>query len=237
MQTPVAIVLHMILVLFAGSIVSVGQAQADESVCYGTPEKGRLEHGVQLPPEGKNFQAYSWLGYQIGRTYVHSQVRDVVISSYEALEGTAPEKIYVYGETGWSSGGRFRPHKTHQNGLSVDFMVPITDKAGQSVPLPCSVVNKFGYEIEFDSSGKYEEYKIDFEAMAEHLYQIHKAATAQGVEIRRVIFDPALQPSLFKTKRGAYLQQHMTFSKKPSWVRHDEHYHVDFSIPCKPLDG
>jgi penicillin-insensitive murein DD-endopeptidase len=127
MQTPVAIVLQRMLVLFACSIVCVAQPQADESMCYGTPEKGRLGHGVQLPPEGKNFQAYSWLGDQIGRTYVHSKVRDVVISSYEALEGSAPETIYVYGETGWPSGGRFRPHKTHQNGLSVDFMVPITD--------------------------------------------------------------------------------------------------------------
>lgn len=233
----IAIELRKILVLFACLIFSAAQSQADGSVCYGTTEKGRLENGVQLPVEGKNFQAYSWLGYHFGRTYVHSKVREVIVSSYKTLERSAPEKIYVYGETGWPSGGRFRPHKTHQNGLSVDFMVPITDKAGRSVPLPCSMFNKFGYGIEFDSSGKYGEYKMDFEAMAEHLYQIHTAATAQGVKIWRVIFDPGLQPFLFRTKRGPYLQQHMAFSKQPSWVRHDEHYHVDFSVQCQALGG
>lgn len=229
---------RVILVIFVCLIFSVSlpHVQAEDSVCYGTPEKGRLEGGVQLPSGGTNFQAYSWLGGQLRRTYVHSKVRDVVVSAYKALEESAPEKIYVYGETGWPSGGRFRPHRTHQNGLSVDFMVPITDRADKSTPLPCGVFNKFGYNIEFDSSGEYGDYKIDFEAMAEHLYQIHRAATAQRVEIRRVIFDPGLQPFLFRTKRGPYLQQQMTFSKQPSWVRHDEHYHIDFLVQCNPLD-
>ena len=27
--------------------------------------------------------------------------------------------------------------------------------------------------------------------------------------------------------------EHVQFSKQRSWVRHDEHYHVDFSIPCQ----
>ncbi|MDH5765520.1 MAG: replication initiation protein, partial [Gammaproteobacteria bacterium] len=28
-------------------------------------------------------------------------------------------------------------------------------------------------------------------------------------------------------------KKNIQFSTKRSWVRHDEHYHVDFSIPCK----
>ena len=31
----------------------------------------------------------------------------------------------------------------------------------------------------------------------------------------------------------AYLKDNIQFSKRRSWVRHDEHYHVDFAIPCK----
>jgi penicillin-insensitive murein endopeptidase len=213
------------------------QAQAADSICYGTTEKGRLENGVQLPSEGRNFEAYSRLGCFLGRTYVHGKVREVVVSAYRALEVSAPGKIFVYGETGWSSGGTFRPHKTHENGLSVDFMVPVTARTGKSIPLPCSPFNKFGYNIELDSSGRYEEYTIDFEAMAEHIYQVHMAATENGIGIFRVIFDSALQPLLFKTKRGPYIQEHMTFSKKPSWVRHDEHYHIDFSVKCKPMEN
>jgi len=40
---------------------------------------------------------------------------------------------------------------------------------------------------------------------------------------------------LLKTSYGPYLKKHIQFSKKRSWLRHDEHYHVDFDIPCKEL--
>jgi penicillin-insensitive murein endopeptidase len=148
---------------------------------------------------------------------------------------SAKDKFYVYGETGWAGGGEFKPHKTHQNGLSVDFMVPVINKAGKSIPLPCNALNKYGYEIDFNSKGMFKEYTIDYEAMAEHLYQLHASAKDSGIGIWRVIFDPGLQAPLFKTARGQYLEQNLTFSKKPSWVRHDEHYHVDFRVECKPL--
>jgi len=29
----------------------------------------------------------------------------------------------------------------------------------------------------------------------------------------------------------------LNFMKGEAWVRHDEHYHVDFAVPCKPLSG
>jgi penicillin-insensitive murein endopeptidase len=53
--------------------------------------------------------------------------------------------------------------------------------------------------------------------------------------MRIIILEPLLQPQLFKTKHGAYLREHLSFSRKRSWVRHDEHYHVDFIVPYRPL--
>ncbi len=50
------------------------------------------------------------------------------------------------------------------------------DEEGVSVPLPTSVFNKMGYGIEFDKNGKYEEYKIDFEAIGAHLVEVFKVA-------------------------------------------------------------
>jgi penicillin-insensitive murein endopeptidase len=141
--------------------------------------------------------------------------------------------VFVYGETGWKSGGRIRPHRTHQNGLSVDFMVPVLDKAGRSVPLPTSALNRFGYDIEFDTAGRYEGLEVDFPAIAEHLYQLHAAARAHGSGIALVIFDRAYLPRLFATPRGPYLQQNLNFMKRQPWVRHDEHYHVDFAVKCQ----
>ena len=208
-------------------------SEREQSVCYGTQEKGKIEKAWQLPTSGSNFTAYSRVGVTLGRNYVHSSVYAVVLDAYKDLQQNFPQKKYVYGETGWKNGGRFRPHKTHQNGLSVDFFVPVVDQSGKSVPLPTSPLHKFGYSIEFTSDGKYQDYKIDFEAMAEHLLALKKAADLSGVKIWRVIFDNDLQKLLFQTSKGKDLQAQLTFSKKKPWVRHDEHYHIDFIVPCK----
>ena len=101
--------------------------------------------------------------------------------------------------------------------------------------MPTSALNKFGYGIEFDKKGNYKEYKIDYEAMATHLAALYKEAQTASIGITRVIFDPDMQPDLFKAKDGEFIKTRMTFSKNQAWVRHDEHYHVDFDIPCKPM--
>lgn len=204
-----------------------------ESICYGTTDNGRIENAWQLPYSGKNFSAYSSIGAAIGRNYVHSKVYMTVLDTYKILQQETPEKVFVYGETGWKNGGRFRPHKSHQNGLSVDFLVPVVNGKGKSVPLPTSLFNKFGYSIEFDSQGNYKEYSIDFDTMAAHLLALKESADRHGIKIWRVIFDNDLQKLLFKTLKGEKLQAIMTFSTKKPWVRHDEHYHVDFILQCK----
>lgn len=210
---------------------------AAESTCFGTVSNGRLERGVKLPEQGDNFTAYSSLGATLGRTYVHSRVAEITVAAFRELARAIPGKVFVYGETGWASGGRLRPHRTHKNGLSVDFMVPVVDASGRSVPLPTGVGNKFGYNIDFDASAKYDSYNIDFEAIAEHLYHLDLAAKQRSSGLALVIFEPSYLPRLFDTKRGAYLRANINFMKGKAWVRHDEHYHVDFSVPCKPVDG
>ena len=204
-----------------------------ESICYGTTSDGRLEAGIRLPSGGNNYVSYSKTAELLGRTYVHSGVREIILAAYKWLEKEAPGKVYKYAETGFAEGGRFKPHKTHRNGLSVDFMVPVVNREGESVHLPTNYFNKLGYAIEFDDTGMYGEYTIDYQAMAAHIVGLHRSARAKGVDIWRVIFDPKLQPYLLSTKYGEYLKENIEFSKKRSWVRHDEHYHVDFDIPCK----
>lgn len=229
-----SISLPLIAVMMA---LGAGASGAQESVCYGTTAKGRLENGVQLPFSGKNFKAYSRVLAGVGRTYVHSKVQVVVINAYTSLEKSHAEKTFVYGETGWATGGRIKPHKTHQNGLSVDFMVPVLNAKGISVPLPTGPFNNYGYGIEFDKKGRWqdEDLRIDFEALAAHLEALHIEARKAGIEIWRVIFDPRLQPLLYRTKAGAYLRANLLIPTKKSWVRHDEHYHVDFKVACKPF--
>ncbi|MBA4369156.1 MAG: replication initiation protein [Desulfobacterium sp.] len=222
--------LILTLIIFFGC--QLAYAEKKSSTCYGTTKDGRLENGWQLPSSGKNFEAYSSLGVILGRNYVHSKVYEVVVAAYKTLESSAPEKVFVYGESGFKEGGRFRPHKTHANGLSVDFFVPVVNQAGGSVKLPISPLNKFGYSIEFNQNAQYNDLALDFEAMAKHLLAIKQAADAHSVGIGVVIFDNSFQEKLFATPTGKKLPELMRFSVKQPWVRHDEHYHIDFEVKC-----
>lgn len=211
-------------------------AADDQSVCFGTVARGALEGGCELPADGANFTSYSALGRVLGRTFVHCLVRDIVVVAYRDLEASHGELRFVYGETGWKAGGEFKPHRTHQNGLSVDFFVPVRNERDKSVPLPTNILNKWGYDVEFSNEGRTDEYTIDFEALALHLAALNRAAKASGARLEKVILAPELQPRLKSAKAWREIATEIPLSPRPSWIRHDEHYHVDFAVPCQPLN-
>ena len=229
------ILLFMLCFSALSAVCLQAEDLTQESTCYGTTKNGRIDNAARLPTKGVNFVSYSTLAVLAGRSYVHTTVREVILNAFNSLEKARPNTIYMYGETGFKNGGPLNPHKTHQNGLSVDFMVPVLNKDNQSVPLPTGPFNKFGYSIEFDKQGKFKDLSIDFEAMAAHIKALHVEARKQGINLWRVLFDPGLQPFLYDTPDGGYITQHILIPKKRSWVRHDEHYHVDFDINCEPL--
>jgi len=195
----------------------------------GSPSNGSLEHGKRLPTSGHNFGCYSRVGTLLGRNSVHSSVRDAVVDAYAVLEKRAPGWHFTYGETGWPRGGRFRPHRSHQNGLSVDFMMPLRDiKTNEPVRYPASPLNKFGYGLEFDQRGALETNEIDFEVLARHLAALDEASKRHGLVIAKVILAPEYLPLLWSTDTGKTLRTKLPFMETPAWVRHDEHYHVEF---------
>ena len=107
------------------------------------------------------------------------------------------------------------------------------DGRGTSVTLPTSANNRFGYDIEFDARGRFGPYAIDFDALGELLFQLHAAGRVHGAPVKLVIFDQAYMPALLRTPRGSFLRSHVTFMAATPWVRHDEHIHVNFDVPCK----
>lgn len=220
------------LLLAAGFAVSPSFVAAAESRCFGTPANGRIANAVRLPESGPNFGPYSRLGVWTNRTFAHSHVAAAISTAYTRLARDRPGTRFIYGEAGWPEGGRFRPHRTHQNGTSVDFFVPVIDARGRPADLPVHALNRFGYDLEFDSSGRLDDLRIDFEAMADHLRALHAAAAERGIGIGRVIFDPPLLGKLFAARNGEWLKANLTFMRTPAWVRHDEHYHVDFAVSC-----
>jgi penicillin-insensitive murein endopeptidase len=69
------------------------------------------------------------------------------------------------------------------------------------------------------------------------LYQLHQAASQSGAGIALVILDLPYLPKLFATTRGDFLRRHIRFMQGAAWVRHDEHYHVDFAVACRSVRG
>ena len=143
--------------------------------------------------------------------------------------------MFKYAETGGKSGGKFPLHKTHQNGLSVDLMVPVMDAAGKSVHLPTHPLIRYRYDNEFDDRGRYSGYVIDYEALGALMVALHETARSHEIGIWRDLFDPQLQPYLYETRHGTYIRDNISIPSKRSWVRHDEHIHVDFAVECRPL--
>ena len=210
-------------------------AQGQTSVCYGTTKHGRLAHAAKLPYQGKNFISYGNYPELAERTYVHSLVKKIVVKTYEKLETLAPNRVFKYAETGFKDGGRFPPHKTHQNGLSIDFMVPVINTDNKSVYFPTKKSNRYGYDVEFNTQGKSKYYTIDFDALAMHIATLHKVAKENGVDLWRVLFAPDLQAKLYMTAHGDYIKENIHIPTKRSWVRHDEHYHIDFDVKCRKM--
>ena len=222
-------------VALAGVLVWASGWSSDRpSTCFGSSSQGALREAWKLPHSGPNFRAYSGVGWFLGRTFVHSSVRDVVLDAYARIAAIDSELRFVYGETGFARGGRFRPHRTHQNGLSVDFMVPARDSSGRIKEIPTGAFEKFGYGLEFDEAGRRGALRIDFEAVALHLAELKRSAAHHHVRIARVIFDPKLREHLATTTAWKNIAD-LPFMLQPAWVRHDEHYHVDFDVSCQSL--
>lgn len=225
--------LAAIVLRFGNDAIRLVESRAP-STSHGTPARGSLEHGKRLPTVGANFRAYSLLGSLLGRASVHSAVKATVVDAYDAMLASHPDVRWAYGETGWPHGGPFPPHQTHENGLSVDFMVPVRDAVGHSVRLPTWPWRKFGYALNFDANGRgtgsVSGLTIDFDAIAAHLLALADAAPRHGAAVDVVIFAPELERRLVATPAGKRLAGRVRFTRRPPWVRHDEHYHVNFSV-------
>lgn len=215
----------LFLYIFPDTLLLLDNKQA--SITTGTIRTGKIKHAKRVPYRGENFTTFSFLGYVFGRTYAHDRARDLILDAYKVCEKTSPNTTYVLGEIGFRNGGLFIPHRTHQIGLSIDFMVPLlkNNRPYRSYHL----FNLWGYGDEFDRKGKMGRATIDFEAMAQHILALKQQAKQNGLRIQRIIFDPVLQPYLFETSVGDKIKS-LPFTKRRVIIRHDDHYHVDLAL-------
>lgn len=206
-----------------------------KSKSIGKVGNGKLENAWLIPYSGENFKYFSFISYYLMKNgYIHSKVYDALLDAYKICKQTCPETYFRLMECANKKGGKMAIHNTHQNGMSVDFMVPKV-KNGK----PSQWLDKIGllsYLLEFTNDGKSKINKgieIDFETMGKHILALDKAARKNGLRIKMVILKIELKDDFYKTtsgkkvkQKGIYFARHLT-----KWVNkvHDDHYHIDFA--------
>ncbi|MEM9819785.1 MAG: hypothetical protein AAF985_01880 [Bacteroidota bacterium] len=203
---------------------------SEDSASIGHVNSGQILYSKRMPFHGVNFSTYSYLGYFSGRTFVHGKVRKTLLDTYQSCQTSCPGIHFILGETGDYDGGLFVPHTAHQNGMSVDFMVPLR-KEGKAYRGQ-HLFNLWGYSLRFDPEGKCDDLRIDFETIAKHLWALNESALANELVLQKIRFNPALQEKLFATESGKKIRD-LPFWPNREVMPHDNHYHVDFGLRPK----
>lgn len=203
------------------------------SQSLGSISNGSLQHGRLIPFSGKNYHYFDTLSYLSERAYMHENVLETVLDAYSNLDSLLPSRHFCVMECSHKDGGNLFPHRTHQNGLSVDFMMPKLQNG-----LPYYGLDGLGgnhYALTFDKNGRYSEdasIELDFNTIALHILELQKSAKQNGLTIEKVIINTDLKDELFATvngqilmKSGIYVVQNLTPLINSV---HDDHFHVDF---------
>lgn len=201
----------------------------------GTVSNGELINGKLIPFKGSNYEYFSEESYLAGRAFLNDKVLNTLLTSYLNLENSLPNKLFYVMECANAHGGKLAPHRTHQNGTSVDFMMPVL-KNGK----PYSGLDTLGIEhyfLKFDNEGKYKEDQsitIDFNLVAKHILELEKTAKLNGIRIKKVIINTNLKDELFATPNGKKLKSSGIYIVKKLSVLtnslHVDHYHIDFEV-------
>jgi len=225
-------------------LISLGARSASQifhtnqgvSQSIGPVQAGEIVNAYLLPYKGNNFRYFSPLSYYIlGRAYVHSTVHDIVVAAYKDCETTCDGIKFRVMECSNKNGGKMRPHRTHQNGTSIDFMTPLMKKGKQH-----RFYDRIGllrYVLNFDKDGVLnwnKKVSIDYETMARHILSVEKSARKKGMRIKKVIFKINLKDNLFATASGKKLKTSGIYFAQslPKIIDnlHDDHYHIDFEF-------
>ena len=230
--------LFLALLVFLGisAAPQIFHSNSGVSQSIGPVNKGEIVNAYLLPYSGDNFRYFSPLSYYIlGRAYVHSTVHQIVLDSYKQCETQCSGIKFRVMECSNKKGGKMRPHRTHQNGTSIDFKTPLMKKGKQH--RSWDRIGLFTYALGFNKDGALslnKKVSIDFETMAKHILETEKAARKNGMRIKKVIFKINLKDNLFATpsgkklkKSGIYFAQNLP---KSIDNLHDDHYHVDFEF-------
>ncbi len=215
------------------SYFETNQTNDEPSISKGTVSNGSLENGKLIPFSGSNYQYFDTTSYLMGRGFMNDKVKTTILSTYQRCETEIANRKFFIMECSNKNGGKIWPHKTHQNGLSVDFMMPLVKDHQPYYELDYKGGEH--YLLEFDYEGKYlkdPSIEIDFEVIARHVLLLEEEAKKEGLHIKKVIIHTELKDELFAGKYGQQLKNSDIYVVKALTplinALHDDHYHIDF---------
>ncbi len=201
----------------------------------GSVSNGTLKYGKLVPFKGENYQYFDTSSYLGGRAFTSDKVLKTMLDSYQELAAVVPERQFRIMECSNEHGGKLFPHKTHQNGLSIDFMMPLVQ--GEQAYYGLDDLGKDHYWLSFDNNGKYSKDKsisVDFNLIAQHILMLDQEARKNGLKVSKVIIKIEFKDELFATHYGQQLKSKGIYVVKSlsSMINalHDEHYHIDFEL-------
>ena len=187
--------------------INQNKEDAKRSTSLGSVSNGELLNGKLFPFYGKNFQYFDTSSYLHHRAYTHEFVRQTLLDTYKELEQFYPNKTFFVMELSNKEGGKIFPHRTHQNGLSVDLMSPKLKKGTATADL--DHLGQLHYLLEFDNNGvlkKNIDYSIDFNLISHHILLLEKHARRNHLKIKKVIFKKELKDELYTSHYGSTLK-------------------------------
>lgn len=218
------------------SIPEITHINSGASESVGSVRDGKLNNGWLMPFQGENFHYFSRFSYYIlDNAYVNSRVYQTLIDAYAECVHTCPGREFILMECTRKHGGQMLIHWTHQNGTSVDFMVPV--KRGNEKDVLSNKAGLFHYLFQFNRDGEFtlsRKTTIDFEAMARHILALDDAARKNGLHIYKILFNTNMHDELYNTPGGQEIKRRniRIIPQLSDLVNryHDDHYHVDFDL-------
>lgn len=211
------------------------KGNAEHSISTGTTAKGTLVNGKLVPFDGSNFEYFDTSSYLGGRAFLNDRVLKTYVEVYDTLAARHPGRRFRLMECSLRNGGPIPGHRTHQNGLSTDVMVPVT-KNGE----PYYALDSIGgwhYGLEFNNKGQLiadTTVAIDFDLLAEHVYLLNKIGKKHKVKVAKTILKLELKDELYATVYGKKIKNAGIYfaMNLPGFINqnHDDHYHIDFEV-------
>ena len=230
------ILLLLLVILIICALPELIHKNAGTSRSIGSVGKGSLENAWLVPYSSANFSYFSPLSYYIlNNGYTNAKVYRTLVAAYKTCEKSCAGRHFRIMECSNKKGGKMLIHRTHQNGLSVDFMIP--KKKGTRPSYFWDRLGVWHYLLAFNNAGHLtinKKVQLDFETMGQHILALEQAVRQNGLRIKKLILKIELKDDFYKTKSGKKVRQKGIYFARslPDLVNraHDEHYHVDFEL-------